>query len=449
MIERQLGSKLGSPAKRLMQDMYENKVGIVTHKNGAVTYSPEIIKELHKTDHNAFVKMMDGVVNETVKNSNGYLQPLGAFEKIVGEILQPKKIPFGVSYIFEGGVLKETDVTIEDIIKPHRALSIQGLMEKFKAPLIDYSNWNLALQSGMNPNNYDARNIQPEFGDVEYRDTPVVSYASKFVYTKNEEAVMKAHNFLGNQINISWKQNKFLELFEEQYQYDMVRTSDILLQDRTLLDQEGETAINNLGIPNNTDGIADTSLTMNQLQALLFKIVEIANNKNGSIRGGITNKINEFIIPLSNAIKLKSNTAVQVGDALTNLAFQNNTIQNRLQYVVNFFAGHGIKVIASNQFNPSSNVGVYDATIVATMNPTNAILPRNRNTVDRPFYLLTNDNSGTEQDILFAPKINYMTTGFVNNDPLGESQIMGKTDLFSGIRYMRPALNRALITTNA
>jgi hypothetical protein len=449
MIERQLGSTLSSQAKTVMQNMYANKVGIVVGKSGAITYSPQIIKELYQRDPDAFRGMMNNLERETVKNSNNYLQPLGAFEKIVGEMLQPKKIPFGVSYTFEGGVLKEADVTIEDIIKPHRALTIEGRMTKFKAPLTDYSNWNLALQTGMNPNPYDARNQQPVFGDTEYIETPVVSYSGNFVYTKNEEAVMRAHNFLGQQINISWKHNKFLEYFEEQYQYDMVRTSDILLQDRTLLDQEGETAINNLGIPNNVNGIADATLTMNQLQDLLFKIVEIANNKNGSIRGGITNKINEFLIPLANAIKLKSNTAVHVGDALNNLAFQSNTIQNRLQYVVNFFAGHGIKVIASNQLNPSSNVGIYDTAIAATMNPANAILPRNRNTVDRPFYLLTNDNSGADQEILFAEKMNFMTTSFVPNDPLGESQIMGKTDLFSGIRYMRPALNRALITTNA
>lgn len=442
MIQTQLGSKLGSAERQTMQNMYSNKIGIVSRGEGKAIYSPEIIKEVAKNGG------IDSMMT-TVKNSNSYLQGLGAFERIVGQMIQPEKVPFGVEYTLEGGALKQKDVSIEDVIKPHRATSIQGLMEKFKAPMLDYSNFNLEVQSGTNPNVYDSRNKQPEFGDVQYKDTPVVSYAGTFTYTKNEEALTKAHNFLGGLIDISWKQEKFLQFFEDTYHYDMVRTNATLLKDRTLFDQEGEAAINDLGIPSNVDGIADETLTINELQTLLLKIVAIANNKNGSIRGGISNKINEFIMPLSNAIKLQNNTAIQSGDALTNLAFQSNTIQNRLQYVVNFFAANGIRVIALSQLNPSSNVGAYDPAIIATMNPANAIPERNRNTIDRPFYLLTNDNSGTQQDILFAPKISYMTTGFVNADALGESSIMGKTDLFSGIRYMRPELNRALITTNA
>ena len=444
------GRSLDYSAKDVISSMFNTRKGLTLNKDGSFIYSPEALRSSAKTNRDGFKSEMERIgaeFRDSVKNSNSYAEPLGAYEKMMTGILEPKKIPFGVEYTYQNNALKESDVTIEDIIKPHTDLKIQGLMEQFKASMFDYSNFNLTVQSGTNPNVYDKRNAQPEFGAVKYEYLPVVSYAATFDRSKNEEALISAHNFLGNSIQVSFLYNKWVELFEEQYQYDMVRTSDTLLKGCTLLDQPNEAARTDLGIPNNVDGLADETLTMSQLYTILLKIVAIVNNKNASIRGGISNKINEFIMPLANAVVLKNNLAIKIDDPLTNFGAQNNYLTNRLEFVVNFFAKNGIRVVASNQLNPSSNVGVYDSAIKNSMNPSNAIKEKNRNTVDRPFYLLTNDNSGSDQGILFAPKMSYFSTGFFNKDPLGQIQTTGKIDLFSGIKYMRPEFNRALITT--
>lgn len=442
----QTGSQNSRQSNSVALHMYENQEPFFATKNGQFWFSPELVKQKAKSDNGT-----DGLMEIAmkVKNSNDYLQPVGVFEKLLQNIVEPYKVPFGFEYKYDNK-LSKTEIQIENVIKPHTNMSIQGLMEKFKAPTLDYSNGNLPIQTGTNPNVYHPENTQPEFGDMNYVETPVLSYASNYKYTLNEANLMKAHNIWGDVINFDIKYQKFLDRFEEQYVYDMVNTNDVLLKERTLLDQEGETAINDLGIPNNVYGLSDTTLTMNELQDILFKIATIINNKNNSVQGMRT-PINTFIIPLSDANLLTNNKAIEDGSALTNLRFQSNTIHNRMEYVVSFFQSLStpVRVIACNQFNPSSqSSGVYDSAIANTMNPASAIQVKNRNTIDRPFYLLTNDNSGREQEILFAPKINYFSSGFVNEDPLGQVQITGKIDLFSGIKYIRPAVSRALITTN-
>lgn len=384
-----------------------------------------------KTIYNALIE------NSTTSDFN---KPIGPYEQFLSTVIKPLTVNIGKKAVWNPSSKTTTlvDAKLDDIMKPMSSATVQPFKEKMVASLMNFNGHNLVVQSPMRPNPYDTRNQQVSIGDFERIEAPQASYARTISYDVVMREGLKANAFYGNSVSIEDAISKTLELDERKYIYDILSGDETPIYKSSFVQQEDDVIETNTifaGLPY-TYGIFES--TDEEFIALVERIRQTKINISGYTEEAF-NQINGFYLPQTELIKLASAFYFDPQAPVSNIKQAYNY---RLDYLVDKLSQVDISVIGLNQCEPNNQVISIPGTLGIPVIPRRNPLPNNKS-----LYILSSDNSSANQDIIFAPKVPFMQTSFVSPDNLGWEMKMIKVEFFSGMRYMRPALNRYVATT--
>lgn len=422
-----------------------NRVSIVTNqyelsevvKSGNTDIlSNEIDKTLgnmrnDKTIYNALIE------NSTTSDFN---KPIGPYEQFLSTVLRPLTVNIGKKAVWNPSTKVTTlvDATLDDVIKPMSSATVQPFKEKIVASLMNFANHNLPVQSPMRPNPYDTRNQQVAIGDFERIEVPQASYARTIAYDVVMREGLKANAFYGNSVSIEDAISKTLQLDERKYVYDILSGDESPIDGSSFIKQEDDVIDNTTLFAGLVYKYAFLEATDEEFIALVERIRQKKIDLNGYIEEEF-NQINVLALPQTELIKLASTFYFDPQAPVSNIKQAYNY---RLDYLVDKLSTVGITVVGLNQCEPNDEVISIPGTLGLPVVPRRSPLPNGKS-----LYILASDNSSAYQDIIFAPKVPFMQTSFVSPDNLGWEMKMLKVEFFSGMRYMRPELNRYVATT--